>query len=158
MFIRGYSLHFFFVPEPVRRSFCEGGWLCGYEVIMQNKPNFRSNKRNTTFLLTKDYEQITMNNEPIKTNPIKPNCKPTAPFSNFPSKILFFSLFSSVFCRPSSVVYRPSSLVLLPSSVLCLLPSILCLPSSPSLCFVDKVNPAQQDQNSADFPHNCRAF
>ena len=38
---------------------------------MQNKPNFRSNKRNTTFLLTKDYEQITMNNEPIKTNPNK---------------------------------------------------------------------------------------
>jgi hypothetical protein len=33
---------------------------------MQNKANFRSNKRNTTFLLTKDYEQITMNNEPIK--------------------------------------------------------------------------------------------
>jgi hypothetical protein len=28
---------------------------------------------NTTFLLTKDYEQITMNNELIKTNPIKPN-------------------------------------------------------------------------------------
>jgi hypothetical protein len=25
---------------------------------------------NTTFLLTKDYEQITMNNEPTKTNPI----------------------------------------------------------------------------------------
>jgi len=38
---------------------------------MQNKPNFRSNKRNTTFLLTKYYEQITMNNEPIKTNPNK---------------------------------------------------------------------------------------
>jgi len=41
--------------------------------IMQNKPNFRSYKMNTTILLTKDYEQITMNNEPIKTNPIKPN-------------------------------------------------------------------------------------
>ena len=26
---------------------------------------------NTTFLLTKDYEQITMNNEPTKTNPNK---------------------------------------------------------------------------------------
>jgi hypothetical protein len=37
------------------------------------KANLRSNKMNTTFLLTKDYEQITMNNEPIKTNPIKPN-------------------------------------------------------------------------------------
>ena len=30
---------------------------------------------NTTFLLTNDYEQITMNNEPIKTNPNKPNLK-----------------------------------------------------------------------------------
>jgi len=40
---------------------------------MQNKPNFRSNKTNTTFLLTKDYEQITVNNEPIKTNPNKAN-------------------------------------------------------------------------------------
>ena len=38
-----------------------------------NKANLRSNKMNTTFLLTKDYEQITVNNEPIKTNPIKPN-------------------------------------------------------------------------------------
>jgi len=47
--------------------------LCGYESIIQNKPNFRSNKMNTTFLLTKDYEQITVNNELTKTNPIKPN-------------------------------------------------------------------------------------
>jgi hypothetical protein len=83
VFIRGYSLHFFFVSEPVRRlvrrsvsevgSFCEGGWLCGYEVFMQNKPNFRSNKMNTTFLLTKDYEQITMNNEPKKQTQSNPN-------------------------------------------------------------------------------------
>jgi len=73
VFIRGYSLHFFFVPEPVRRSFCEGGCLCGYESIMQNKANLCKDKMNTTILLTKDYEQITMNNEPIKTNPIKPN-------------------------------------------------------------------------------------
>jgi len=28
---------------------------------------------NITIVLTKYYEQITMNNEPIKTNPIKPN-------------------------------------------------------------------------------------
>jgi len=40
---------------------------------MQNKPNLLDTQMNTTFLLTKDYEQITMNNEPIKTNPIKPN-------------------------------------------------------------------------------------
>jgi hypothetical protein len=40
---------------------------------MQNKPNFRSNKKNTTFLLAKDYEQITMNNEPIKQTQTKPN-------------------------------------------------------------------------------------
>jgi hypothetical protein len=30
---------------------------------------------NTTILLTKDYEQITMNNEPIKTNPISEESK-----------------------------------------------------------------------------------
>jgi hypothetical protein len=47
-------------------------WLCGYESIMQNKPNFRSNKKNTTFLLAKDYEQITMNNEPEKQTQSKP--------------------------------------------------------------------------------------
>ncbi len=39
----------------------------------QTNPISYSNKMNTTFLLTKDYEQITVNNEPIKTNPIKPN-------------------------------------------------------------------------------------
>jgi len=80
--IRGYSLHFFFVPEPVRRlvrrsasevgSFCEGGWLCGYEIIMQNKPNLLDTKMNVSPVKLKSYEQITMNNEPIKTNPIKP--------------------------------------------------------------------------------------
>jgi hypothetical protein len=43
---------------------------------MQNKANSRSNKMNTTFLLTKEYDQITLNNEPIKTNPIKPNFIP----------------------------------------------------------------------------------
>jgi len=56
VFIRGYSLHFFFVPEPVRRSFCEGGWLCGYEVIMQNKPNLLDTQMNITIVLTKYYE------------------------------------------------------------------------------------------------------
>jgi len=30
-------------------------------------------KMNVTYFLTKNYEQLTMNNEPIKTNPIKPN-------------------------------------------------------------------------------------
>jgi hypothetical protein len=39
---------------------------------MQNKPNLRSNKKNTTFLLAKDYEQITMNNEPEKQTQSKP--------------------------------------------------------------------------------------
>jgi hypothetical protein len=44
-----------------------------YAKQTQTKPICYSNKMNTTFLLTKDYEQITVNNEPIKTNPIKPN-------------------------------------------------------------------------------------
>jgi hypothetical protein len=80
VFIRGYFLHFFLVSW----------WLCGYESIMQNKPNFRSNKRNTTFLLTKDYEQITMNNEPIKTNPNKPNYHSWSIFP--PHQVSFFAL------------------------------------------------------------------
>ena len=41
--------------------------------FMQNKPNFRYAQKNVTYFLTKNYEQLTMNNEPIKTNPIKPN-------------------------------------------------------------------------------------
>jgi hypothetical protein len=41
---------------------------------MQNKPNLRSNKMNTTFLLAKDYEQITMNNEPEKQTQTNPTC------------------------------------------------------------------------------------
>jgi hypothetical protein len=74
VFIRGYFLHFSFVPEPVRHSFCEGGWLCGYGSIMQNKPNFRSNKMNTTFLLTKYYENKRLcrrgENKPNQTQPV----------------------------------------------------------------------------------------
>jgi hypothetical protein len=34
VFIRGHSLHFFFVSW----------WLCGYEVIMQNKANLQKAK------------------------------------------------------------------------------------------------------------------
>jgi CDGSH-type Zn-finger protein len=47
---------------------------CG-EKQTQTKPICYSNKMNTTFLLTDDYEQITMNNEPIKTNPISEESK-----------------------------------------------------------------------------------
>jgi hypothetical protein len=39
---------------------------------MQNKPNLRISKKNTTFLLAKDYEQITVNNEPEKQTQSKP--------------------------------------------------------------------------------------
>jgi hypothetical protein len=74
VFIRGYSLHFFFVSEPVRRSFCEGGWLCGYEVIMQNKANLLDTQMNTTFLLTKHYENKRLlrrpENKPNQTQPV----------------------------------------------------------------------------------------
>jgi len=42
-----------------------------YAKQTQSNPISYSNKTNTTFFLTKDYEQITMNNEPIKTNPNK---------------------------------------------------------------------------------------
>jgi hypothetical protein len=38
---------------------------------MQNKPNLLDTQMNVTIVLTKDYEQITMNNELIKTNPNK---------------------------------------------------------------------------------------
>jgi hypothetical protein len=51
--IRGYFLHFFFVPEPVRHSFCEGGWLCGYESIMQNKPNLLDTQMNISYCFNK---------------------------------------------------------------------------------------------------------
>jgi hypothetical protein len=54
-----------------------------------------------------------VNNEPIKTNPIKPNCKPTTPFSKFPSKTPIFYHFSdksnlifAAFSAPSFVPLR----------------------------------------------------
>jgi len=43
--------------------------------LCKTNPISYSNKMNTTFLLTRNYEQITMNNEPIKTNPNKANFK-----------------------------------------------------------------------------------
>jgi hypothetical protein len=57
---------------------------------------------NTNFLLTKDYEQITMNNEPIKTNPIKPNQSQTNSQRNEDSAcisrpiVLYFFLYNAV--------------------------------------------------------------
>jgi len=57
---------------------------------MQNKANLLDTQMNVTIVLTKDYEQITMNNEPIKTNPNKPNqtqLQTNHPnFQNFPQK------------------------------------------------------------------------
>jgi len=40
---------------------------------MQNKTNFLNALMNVTCFLTKDHEQLTMNNELIKTNPNKSN-------------------------------------------------------------------------------------
>jgi hypothetical protein len=39
---------------------------------MQNKPNFRDAQMNVTYFLTKNYEQLTMNNEPTKQTQSKP--------------------------------------------------------------------------------------
>jgi len=40
--------------------------------LCKTNPICYSNKKNTTFLLAKDYEQITMNNEPEKQTQSKP--------------------------------------------------------------------------------------
>jgi hypothetical protein len=40
---------------------------------MQNKPNLLDTQMNVTIVLTKHYEQITMNNEPKKQTQTKPN-------------------------------------------------------------------------------------
>ena len=63
--------------------------LCGYESIMQNKPNLQDSQMVVNLAKTSNYnnEQRTMNYELLfKTNPIKPNCRPTTPFSKFLSK------------------------------------------------------------------------
>ncbi len=103
MFIRGYSLHFFFVPEPVRRlvrrsapvlrnvseegsgvgSFCEGGpvrrrfieggCLCGYESIMQNKANLLDTQMSVSSVKTKHYENIRLCRCGEKQTQSKPN-------------------------------------------------------------------------------------
>jgi len=43
----------------------------------QTKPISEKPKTNVTYLLIKSYEQLTMNNELIKTNPNKPKTNPT---------------------------------------------------------------------------------
>ncbi len=72
-----------FVPEPVRRSFCEGGCLCGYESIMQNKPNLLNTQMNVSSVLIEDYE----NERLCKREKNKPNqtqsCPPPADLSAF---------------------------------------------------------------------------
>jgi hypothetical protein len=47
----------------VRRRVGEGGWLCGYESIMQNKANFSKPKMVVTLVIT-----MTNNNEQRTTN------------------------------------------------------------------------------------------
>jgi hypothetical protein len=49
-----------------------GGFMATSQLCKTNPISY-SNKMNTTFLLTRNYEQMTMNREPLKTNPIKPN-------------------------------------------------------------------------------------
>jgi hypothetical protein len=47
--------------------------------FLTNKPNFPDDQMNVSTVITKDYEQLTMNNEPknkANSNPIKPNSKP----------------------------------------------------------------------------------
>jgi len=92
VFICGYSLHFFGVSEHVPHQLnCRGrffyrlydyslsigqlvqGWLCGYEVIMQNKANLPDTQMFVTSVNIKSYEQITMNNEPEKQTQSNPN-------------------------------------------------------------------------------------
>ena len=67
---------------------------------MQNKPNLQNSQMVVNLAKTSNYnnEQRTMNYELLfKTNPIKPNCKPTTPFSKFPSKTPIFLIFLSFF-------------------------------------------------------------
>jgi hypothetical protein len=109
VFIRGYSLHFFFVPEPVRRSFCEGGWLCGYEVIMQNKPNFPKPKMVVTLVIT-----VTNNNEQRTTNYSKqtqsnPIANQPTHFSKFPPKTSVFLIFYLFLFSFSPLRHLPAS-------------------------------------------------
>ena len=42
-------------------------------LFLQNKANFRKRQMYKNTVITMNYEQLTMNNEPIKTNPIKAN-------------------------------------------------------------------------------------
>jgi len=72
------------VPEPVRRpvlrsiseegSFCEGGCLCGYEPIMQNKANLLNVQMNVTIVLTKYYENKRLCRRSEKQTQTKPIC------------------------------------------------------------------------------------
>jgi len=72
VFIRGYSLHFFFVSW----------WLCGYEVIMQNKANLLVTQMNVSSVKTKDYENIRLcrrgekqtQSNPIYSELVEPTC------------------------------------------------------------------------------------
>ncbi len=47
-------------------------WLCGYESIMQNKPNFLKDQMNVYSFITKDYRK----NDAFAVQKNKPNSKP----------------------------------------------------------------------------------
>jgi len=67
---------------------------------MQNKPNFRSNKMNTTFLLTKHYENKRLyshgENKPNQTQ-LQTNHPIFQNFSQKPLFLNFFLFFCSLF-------------------------------------------------------------
>jgi len=65
--IRGYFLHFFFVAW----------WLCGYESIMQNKPNLLDNQMNVSSVKTKEYENKRLCRRGEKQTQTKPICAAT---------------------------------------------------------------------------------
>jgi hypothetical protein len=83
--------------------------------LCKTNPICYSNKKNTTFLLAKDYEQITMNNEPMKTNPNKPNQTQTnskrVGWGLYPTNsscisrpiVLYFFLYNAVYEGPMRI-------------------------------------------------------
>jgi len=83
VFIRGYFLHFFFVSW----------WFCGYESIMQNKPNLLDTQMNVTSVKTKEYENKRLFRRP-ENKPNQTQLQTNHPiFQNFPQKPLFLNFF-----------------------------------------------------------------
>jgi hypothetical protein len=63
----------------VQRRVGEGGWLCGYESIMQNKANLLVTKMNVSPVLTEDYKNVRyFSREKNKPNQTQTNSKRSA--------------------------------------------------------------------------------